>query len=517
MGNTPKQEQLEAELKEILQNNEDLNYQKRLKDYFLAVGDMETLVIKCIQWGHTFLPKYFSKETPEFHYELIEKFFTNKNEYTACPRGFGKTTICQLCISFSCVVGLDEFIVVIEKSFNEASEVLEAIRDEFKYNDVIVGTYGDLTKISSRLTIQDNIKDTSGDFFVNGVRLRAKGFDAPIRGLKSRHTRPTKVLLDDVESDEHIENPEQRLKYLQNYTKGIIPAVELDFGTIKMFGTILHDDSLLSTLIRSHDGSIYRAWDNQRRLLWSSNWTVEKLERKRVEMSSIGKSDAAFYQEYFNEPVSEEDQIFKPQMFRYFNDLQLREQIMKKPHKFYIMLDPAISKKETADFTAIVCVLVNTRNEMYVVEIIRERLNPIETIKELFGMYERWQPEKVGIETVAYQKSLIYFIQEEQKRPNSPVRGMFIQEIKADTDKARKIKGLQPRYAIGSVYHKENDPMTKLLEGELMRFPRGSTDDVADALSSIVQMITPARKVVDEEYNKWSKSEFGRKHHHVLY
>jgi predicted phage terminase large subunit-like protein len=403
-------------------------------------------------------------------------------------------------------LGLDEFIVVIEKSFNEASEVLEALRDEFKYNDNILAVYGDITKVSPRLKEDGSkMKDSTGDFFINGVRLRAKGFDAPIRGLKSRHTRPTRIILDDVESDEHIDNPDQRLKYLQNYTRGIIPAVENETGTIKMFGTILHDDSLLQTLIDSHNGDVYRAWDNQRRLLWASNWTVEKLEQKRKDMAIEGKSDAAFYQEYFNEPVSEEDQIFRREMFRYFNDFQLKESIMKKPHKFYIMVDPAISKKETADFTALVAVLINNLNQMYVVEIIRERMTPIETIKALFAMYERWQPEKVGIETVAYQKSLVYFIEEEKKRANSIVRSMRIQEIKADTDKERKIKGLQPRYAIGNVYHKEKDPNTKVLEAELLRFPRGATDDVIDALASSIQMVTPARQEVKKEYNKWSR------------
>jgi len=513
MAKTVKQEQLESQLQILISEGKN----EKIREFFEHFSDMEELVIKCIMWGHFFLPKYFNKETPAFHFELIEKFFTNTNEYTACPRGFGKTTIIQLCISFSCVIGLDEYIVVIEKSFNEASEVLEAVRDEFKYNDRVVDVYGDITRISPRLKLQEKIKDTVGDFFVNGVRLRGKGFESPIRGLKSRHIRPTRIILDDVESDEHIENPDQRLQYLQNYTKGIIPAIDNELGTIKMFGTILHDDSLLHTLIKSHKGAIYRAWNKNRKLLWSSNWTVKKLEQKRRDMAIDGKSDAAFYQEYFNEPVSEEDQIFKKQMFHYFNDVQLNEVLMKKPHKFYIMLDPAISKRDTADFTAIVCVMVNSKNELYVVEVIRERLNPIETIKELFGMYERWQPEKVGIETVAYQKSLVYFINEEKKRAYSSVKSMVIQEIKADTDKIRKIKGLQPRYAIGSVYHRENDDMTSVLEGELLRFPRGATDDVIDALASVLQMIIPVNTQVRDNYNKWTRMQSEGRRHQVNY
>jgi predicted phage terminase large subunit-like protein len=474
-----------------------------IKKFFATFESLDELAIKCIMWGHFFLPKYFPSASPGFHFNLVRKFFNHKNEYNAYPRGFGKTTLIQLCICYSLVNGLDEFIVLIEKTFTEASEVLEAIREEFKMNDRILWVYGELSKIGSQNNlVQDNLKDSVGDFFINGCRLRGKGFDSPIRGLKSRHTRPTRIVLDDVESDEHIENVEQRQKYLSNYIKGIIPAQDNRNGVTKMWGTILHDDSLLSTLIKNHDGEILRAWDKDRVLLWPTYWTIEKLENKRSEMAIDGKGDSAFYQEYFNEPVSEEDAIFNREMFHYFNKLQL-ESIKKRPHNIYIMVDPAISKRETADYTAIVAVLVDQLNRIYVLEIIRMRMDPIETIKALFAMYERWQPIAVGVESVAYQKSLIYFINEEKKRKNSIVRSMVVKEVKADTDKARKIKGLQPRYAIGNIYHNSDDQNTKILESELTRFPRGATDDIIDALASVNQMITGVVKRIDKEYSKY--------------
>jgi predicted phage terminase large subunit-like protein len=482
----------------------DMNNPKKLRDFFGRFESLEELAIKVVLWGHYFLPKYFSKPTPEFHYELIRRFFSLKNEYTACPRGFGKTTIMQLCICYAAANALDEFIVLIEKTFTEATEVLEAVRDEFSYNDVLLWCYGDLKKISPRGEIQDNLKDSAGDFFINGVRLRAKGFDSPIRGLKSRHTRPTRILLDDVESDEHIENPEQRRKYLDNYLRGIVPAAALEGGNVKMYGTILHDDSLLKTLIDSHQGAIYKAWDDKRELLWSSFWTVDLLEQKRKEMGITGRGDAAFYQEYFNEPVSEEDQIFRVDMFRRFNKFQLDE-IKKRAHNIYIMVDPAISKKQTADFTAIVVALVDAQGRIYVLEIIRGRFDPMELMRYLFALYEKHRPIKVGIETVAYQKALVYMIDDHRKR-SPALAGLQVQEIRADTDKVRKIKGLQPKYEMGLVYHNTDEPNTSILEQELLRFPRGSTDDVADALASIIQMITAPARATHEKYKKWNSN-----------
>lgn len=480
---------------------------EEIRKFFVPKGDLDELVVKCVMWGHHFWPKYFSKPTPKFHYGLIKKFFSPGNDYTACPRGFGKTTINQLCISYSCAHGLDEFICLIEKTYTEASEVLEAIREEFKLNDEVIRVYGDLTKISAKGREQDNIRDSAGDFFVNGVRLRGKGFDTPIRGLKSRHTRPTRVILDDIESDEHIENVEQRQKYLNNYIKGIIPAVDNETGVIKMFGTILHDDSLLHTLILNHKGRIYRAWEGQdRKLLWPSNWTVEKLEQKREEMRISEKGDAGFYQEYFNEPISEEDQIFRKDMFRYFNQLIWDDKIKLEPHKIYTLVDPAISKKQTADFTAIITVAVDFMNRIYVLEITRKRMDPIETIKAIFAHYERWKPLFVGIETTAYQKALKFFIEEQMRKEDSTVKTMQIREIKPTIDKETKIKKLQPKYAIANVYHNSDDDNTPVLEQELLRFPKAAHDDCCDCLSNVIEIMVPVNKELDREYKKFSKA-----------
>lgn len=473
----------------------------KIKKWFREFNSLDELSVKCIMWGHHFWPKYFSKSSPDFHFEIVKIFFTNSNNYNAYPRGFGKTTIIQLCIAFSCYLGLDEFIVLIEKTWNEASEVLEAVREEAQRNDEILRVYGDLTKINAKNVVQEDIKDTVGDFFVNGVRLRARGFDVPIRGLKSRHTRPTRIVLDDVESDEHIENVDQREKYLNNYVKGVIPAADSEYGVIKMFGTILHDDSLLQTLINNHHGKVYAAWDDNHKLLWPEFWTVEKLEKKREEMRISEKGDAAFYQEYFNQPLDEMSQVFRKNMFQRFNNLQLPS-IMAKPHRIYTIVDPAISKKTTADFTAIVTVLVDSMNQIYVLEITRARLNPLETIKAIFAHYERWRPIYVGIESVSYQKALKFFVEEEKLKQTGPVRTMNVIEIKPITDKVTKIKKLQPKYAILNVWHNSDDPNTTILEEELLRFPKSVHDDVADALSYVIEIIIPIQKTIERKVRK---------------
>lgn len=470
-----------------------------------STQNFDVTLIKCALWCHYFMPNYFSSPTPDCHYDLMNRFFRAGNDYTAFPRGFGKTTCIQGCIGYSCANGLDDFIVLIEKSFNEASEVLESVREEFKRNPEILRVYGDLTKVNAQGQVQDNIRDSIGDFFIGGIRLRAKGFDAPIRGLKSRHSRPTRIILDDIESDEHIDNVEQRRKYLNNYVKGVIPSIDNEVGKIKMFGTILHDDSLLNTLIKNHEGQIYAAWDKDKNLLWPSKWPVDKLEKKRKEMRIAGKGDSGFYQEYFNEPMSQDDQIFTREMFRYFKELDL-EKIKEKQYRIYTLVDPAISKKQNADFTVVITVLVDSQGRIFILEITRDRLDPLETIKTIFAHYEKWRPIFVGIETTAYQKALKYFINEQKLKENSAVQTMVVKEINPITDKVTKIKKLQPKYGIANVFHNSDDQNTPVLEQELLRFPIAAHDDIIDALSNVIEIMLPESKALERDYQKVKKN-----------
>lgn len=50
---------------------------------------------------------------------------------------------------------------------------------------------------------------------------------------------------------------------------------------------------------------------------------------------------------------------------------------------------------------------------MYVVDVCMEKLFPDEIIDKLFSIYQRFRPDKVGIEVVQYQKMLAQQIKKE--------------------------------------------------------------------------------------------------------
>lgn len=458
-----------------------------IKVWFSYWDTEEEKIYKCLIWGKFFLDNYFRDKSPDFHLELIQKFFSEKNEYTACPRGFAKTTISQLCCCFAIVNKMDEFIVLIEKTFTEASEVLFAIRDEFANNSAIIQVYGKMIKMDKVGKELDKAKDTQGDVVINGIRLRAKGFNSPIRGLKSKEWRPTRIILDDIESDEHINSIEQRQKYLDNFIRGVLPALEIG-KTLKVFGTILHNDSLLMNLINEHKGVIYKAYDKEdpeNTLLWKERWSYKILEKKKQDMMLEGKGTSKFYQEYLNEAVDDDARRF---YWEWLQQTFKEEDLKTKALNRYIAIDPAESKNDGADYTAVTIIDWDADNNWYIRFAKRYRVNSAELIDLIFTLWQDWKPLKIGLEKKAF---------EDQIKPYLDVRkaetGIFpiVEELepRGQRKEDRIVGALQGRFEAGKIFFKEDShDDQKILKSELYDFPRAKNDDLADALAYIEQL-----------------------------
>jgi phage terminase large subunit-like protein len=444
-----------------------------VRAWFKYHEDDDQLARKILAWGHLFMPDFFPSESPEFHLDLIKELMSMEDSFNAAPRGFSKTTLIQLCIMVEVVNGWEEFIVVIEKAFNEAAEVLETVREQFDTNPLIRLVYGDLKSAG---------KDAFGDTIINNVRLRAKGFDAPIRGMKHRATRPTKIYADDLEKDEHINNPEQREKYWYRMTKGVMPALAID-GTLKVMGTILHNDSLLMNLINKNNGRIWRAWmdDNnpEGTLLWPTRWTYALLMERKEKMGT-----ASFAQEYLNMPIEESSRAFK---WDWLNNYYTEDSLPKILNT-YIAIDAAGSTNEKADYNGVVVVSVDTQNNWYVRYAKRYRLTSKELIDEIFTLWSRWDPLGVGVEKAAFTDQIKPYLDIKSEEVN---KYPAVRELKhKGARKEQRITGaLSGRFEAGKIFFLENaTDDTKKLINELYDFPKAQYDDLADALAYIEQL-----------------------------
>jgi hypothetical protein len=236
-----------------------------------------TLSRECALWrgywerdwfARHFFPKHCRAPFSRMHRELFELWSSANTRGThtaiAAPRGHAKTTIMLIIQALHAICyGYEKLIVIVAQSQAEAESRVEQILDELRSNEQLREVFGELapTKGSKK-----------GFRTANGVFVHAISRGQSIRGLNKEGHRPTLIILDDVETLEGVQNPDQRLKTLDWFQKDILPVGQTDGSSnIVVIGTCLHDDSLLSNLLARPDwrAKKYRAieaWSTQDRL-----------------------------------------------------------------------------------------------------------------------------------------------------------------------------------------------------------------------------------------------------------
>lgn len=184
------------------------------------------------------LPEAFTKPFAAFHEEIVDEFMEDKDSVVAAPRGHGKSTLIgQGFVIWNILYRKKKFIVYTSQNHVKSTQFLEPIRNELKGNARIKLVYGDLHFSTDK---DDKGKDREDVFDINGVRVQAVSFEKNIRGFKHGNQRPDLIILDDIEDDSRVINPELRRKDSDKLTKQIIPSIDAVTGHTKMVGTMLH-------------------------------------------------------------------------------------------------------------------------------------------------------------------------------------------------------------------------------------------------------------------------------------
>lgn len=208
-------------------------------------------------------------------------------------------------------------------------------------------------------------------------------------------------------------------------------------------------------------------------LFFPKRLTPKFLEEARRTMGSY-----LFANQYQNEIIPDDEKQFRVEWLRYYKTLPAHK------HTF-AFIDPAIGQKKTSDYTGIVVVDVDVDGNWYLKVAKRQRLKPTEIVNQIFALQSEFKCNSIGVETVAYQEALLYMLSEEMRRRDVvlPVTG-----VKPPTDKTKEMRilALVPRFewqriSIAQGLHD--------FETEYSQFPRGSHDDLMDALANIEEIV----------------------------
>lgn len=239
-----------------------------------------------------------------------------------------------------------------------------------------------------------------------------------------------------------------------------------------------------------------RCYRSDGSLFFPGKLTVDFLEKAKQTMGSF-----FFANQYLSEIIPDEDKSFKKEWFKYYKTLP-------EIKYTFAFIDPAISKERHADFTAVVVVDVDPNNYWYVRAANKYKITPTQLVNLIFEIQTNFKCQAIGIESVAYQKALLYMLDTEMKRRRIILP---LKEVKPDHDESKELRilGIQPRFEWSRIFLNNG---LRDLELQLLQFPRSKHDDLADALSQIERVAyIPEPKGVDNsepaknspEYEKW--------------
>lgn len=185
-----------------------------------------------------------------------------------------------------------------------------------------------------------------------------------------------------------------------------------------------------------------------------------------------------FANQYQNEIVPDGESPFKKEWIKYYDVLP------EQKHTF-AFVDPAISEKDTSDFTAVVVVDVDVNGTWYLKAANRYKINPTKLVDLIFAVNQVYKCQCIGIEEVAYQKALLYMVAEEMTKRQLvlPIKGIH---PGTTNTKQMRIMGLVPRFEWNKIYLAKG---LSDFEMEFAQFPRGKHDDLLDALASLEQIV----------------------------
>lgn len=466
-------------------------------------------------------------DAPHFHGELCGLLNVVSNKHLtariawAAPRGHAKSAYLSNCFPVHEIVfSKRKYILVISETDTASKKFIEWVASQLKFNAKLREDFGDF--LNPRKAMND--KDNQEAFLTaNGVLVEAASMGKQLRGKRNGSYRPDLVICDDLESSKNTNTPELRGKNLDWFNKVVMPIGDPSRTSFIYMGTIVHPNGLLPSVLRRADfqskiyaaivsnperedlwqtfEEMYRDQDNDTRLddtiafyvqnsvemdkgaevLWAARFPYMKLMLEKVNIGS-----RAFGSEFMNNPIDDESQIFKPDMFTYFDykDINPREL------DYYGAWDIAFGKSARSDYNAIVIVGRHRKSGIcYVMESWAKKCAAHEAVIMAADLIEKYRAKVFVVETV--QAQIDFYRQLLELLSKRRIYGTKIKPLNSKKKKEERIESLEPIIENGQLrFQKVHRLMLEMFE----QFPQHDHDDLPDALQMAVELCAVGKR-----------------------
>jgi phage terminase large subunit-like protein len=400
------------------------------------------------------------------------------------PRSSAKTTIWFLIAPmWGAAHELIHFVAAFADSGPQAEIHLDTFKRELENNQLLRHDFPELTSpaIGERSRLISNNKTMT--IRENDFVFSAKGADASSLGLKVGHWRPDVIILDDIEPDASSYSLYLAEKRKSTLINSILPlnrnARVIWSGTVTMEGSLIHQ--LVKTRIRpgedvpswitdegfsvSYCPAILTAPDGEEVSIWPDKWPIAELQAIRHTRS--------FALNFMNSPVGDGGAWS-------VDDITIQD---GSPYpRSIISVDPAVTRKNTSDFTGVALLSYNPfRRRVTVRRVWKVKLSP------------RDLRHKVAAILLEFPEVTVLLVETNQGGDTwadvFSGLGVKYREVKQSVKKEQRATTLLNGYQKREVVHATQLPA---LDEELLAFPNGLNDDLIDAVGSGYSYFTGA-------------------------
>jgi phage terminase large subunit-like protein len=418
--------------------------------------------------------------SPDGHLDLWAR-----DHYKSTIITFAKTIQDILCDP-EVTVGIFSHTRTIAKAF------LEQIKREFETNDEIKKLFPDVLYANPQVEAPKWSLD-SGLI----VKRKTNPKEATVEAWGVVDGQPTSrhfthQIYDDVVTLESVSTPEQIAKTTRAW------ELSLNLGSgertrRRYIGTRYHANDTYRELIsrgsvnpRTHKATHNGMSPPEGQAVFLSD---ALLLQKRRDMGPY-----TFSTQMLQDPVADKSAGFREEWLKYYETLGDTSKWNK-----YILVDPAHSKKDTADYTVMEVIALAPDNNYYLIDAVRDRMNLTQRTSKLFELHRQHEPKRVGYERYGMQSDIEH-IQSVMEQKNYR---FDITELGGTLAKVDRIKKLIPIYEQKRFYSPKRLPFVdcdgitrdyvQLFNAdEYLSFPVCIHDDMLDCRARILDPVLGA-------------------------
>lgn len=442
----------------------------------------------------------------DLHRDMIYRWMKRRNRLFTLwqvPRGHLKTSIWTIGMNlWELIQDPNLRILIVNAVYQNALDIMSNIAQHLTTNDVFRWMFPEYCPDLSKKYGRRNLITSGRIDLPCGNRVGKQEGNVECMGVEMSLVSMHYDILhyDDMMNDVNTATSDYRNKGWTWFRNSWQLRHSPSQSRIRVVGTPWHLDDSYSRIIkgemsrrqagRAPKWLLYRrAAVEDSQAIWPERFPLSVLEDLQNSESGVGSY--IFACQYMCNPISPESSLFKEEDIQIIDEEDLPDSLIN-----FAAVDLS---EEGDDYTVVVVASVDTEGKLYVRQIVRGHIRPLELIDTIHSLNNIWKLEAVGIETVGFQKSVYKFYKDYSADKSQFIR--WKEMVRGKTHKIRRFLSLQPLlerkyfFAVKDIANL-NEMISEMVSISFDHLP--SHDDITDCVSDIYQLSYDAPRELEE-------------------